>query len=99
LILAVRGMIVVQSQSLQLSGVALSAALVNPPKRSESMYFHSSLTIDPHEKVEIVLKLLESSRSQVMTWHNQAYVSTTSSLSLILLVTKLWVNAWPKTLV
>jgi len=63
------------------------------------MDFHSSLTIDPHEKVEIVLKLLESSRSQVMTWHNQAYVATTASLALILLVTKFWVSAWPKTLV
>jgi hypothetical protein len=62
------------------------------------MDFRSSLQISDDRKVEIVLKLLESSRSQIMTWHNQAYVATTASLGLVFLVTKVWMSASPETL-
>lgn len=63
------------------------------------MGFHSSLDVSNPQKVEIMLKLLESSRSQIMAWHNQAYVGTVASLGLVLFVTKVWVTALPKTLV
>ncbi len=61
------------------------------------MNFQSSLQVSNDQKVEIILKLLESSRSQIMTWHNQAYVAATASLGLILVVTNVWVRAQPKT--
>ncbi len=62
------------------------------------MDFRSHLQISNDQKVEIILKLLESSRTQIMTWHKQAYVATTASLGLIFLVTKVWVSASTKPL-
>jgi len=62
------------------------------------MDLQSNLEISNDQKVEIIQKLLESSRSQIMTWHNQAYVAASASLGLILVVTNVFLGAQKKTL-
>jgi len=58
----------------------------------------SVLNLREEDKVATVLKLLESSRAQIMTWHNQAYVAATTSLGLLLAIAKLWFDTATKTL-
>lgn len=38
------------------------------------------------------MKILESCRSQILTWHNQAYVAATASLGVFVGITKLWLD-------
>jgi hypothetical protein len=55
---------------------------------------HSSkLEIGDPQKTEIILKLLELSTSQIMTWHSQAYVAGTASVGLILVIAKKWLSS------
>ena len=51
---------------------------------------NSKLQLSETVKPEIILKLLEWSKSHIMTWHNQAYVAGTASVGLMLLITKTW---------
>lgn len=61
------------------------------------MSLQSKLEITSEKKVEIITKLLESSRAQIMTWHNQAYIAASASLGVILLATNYWITASQKT--
>jgi hypothetical protein len=63
------------------------------------MDFDSNLDVSNDRKVEIVVKLLESSRTQIMSWHNQAYVAASASLGLMLVVINVCLTARSKTLV
>jgi len=62
------------------------------------MDFHSKVNIDDNRKVDILLKLMESFRSQIMAWHDRAYVAAVGSLGLLLGVTKLWIDTENKEL-
>jgi hypothetical protein len=63
------------------------------------MDFDSKIKIDDNRKVDILLKLMESFRSQIMAWHDRAYFAAVASFGLLLGVTKLWINTkdkkWP----
>ncbi len=55
------------------------------------MDYKSRVNIEDHQ-VEIILKLMESFRSQIMAWHDRAYVAAIGSMGLILMITKLWIE-------
>jgi len=61
------------------------------------MGYQSTLDLKDKEKIDTIVKLLESARSQIMTWHNQAYIAATASLGLLLGITKLWLDTEHKT--
>src|SRR5579871_1467672 len=68
-------------------------------ERRLKMHRQSTLEIDNKNKLDTMTKLLDSSTSQIMTWHNQAYVAATASLGLLLALTKMWHDtqhkSWP----
>ncbi len=61
------------------------------------MSYQSALDMNNKDKAGTIVKLLESSTSQIMTWHNQAYVAASASLGLLLGITKLWLGTQHKT--
>lgn len=66
------------------------------------MDYDSLLVIDQGKRVDIIVSLLQSHRSQIMTWHNQAYVAATASFALLLVMAKYWLeipNKHPFTLI
>lgn len=65
----------------------------DPPSRS------SSIELSADKKVEVLLSLMESFRSQIMAWHDRAYAVATTSLGLLLFVTKQWIDAPNKNLI
>lgn len=57
------------------------------------MTLESQITIDDTEKIAILKSLMESSRSQIMFWHDRAYIAAVGSFGVLLTITKLWIDS------
>jgi hypothetical protein len=62
------------------------------------MKLKSEVNIKDEEKVDILKSLMESVRSQIMVWHDRAYIAATASFGLLLTITKLWIDTLNKTI-
>jgi hypothetical protein len=62
------------------------------------MMLKSKVKIKNEEKVDILQSLMESVRSQIMFWHDRAYIVATASFGLLLTIAKLWIDTLNKTI-
>ena len=62
------------------------------------MKVKSNVDIKDQEKVDILKSLMESVRSQIMFWHDRAYIAATASFGILLTITKLWIDTLNKTI-
>ena len=62
------------------------------------MKLESKVDIKDKEKVDILKSLMESVRSQIMFWHDRAYIAATASFGILLTITKLWIDTLNKTI-
>jgi hypothetical protein len=56
----------------------------------------SNVDIDEAGKVNVLVSLMSSCRSERTNWHNQAYIAAVSSFGLLLAVFKVWMDVGNK---
>jgi hypothetical protein len=66
------------------------------PARQQAV-FESVVDVNADRKVDILLSLMGSFRSQIMAWHDRAYLVATSSFGLLLVIAKQWLDTPNKT--
>ncbi len=62
------------------------------------MTHKGKIDIDNKQKIDILQSLMESFRSQIMFWHDRAYIAATASFALLLTIAKLWIDTLNKTI-
>lgn len=67
--------------------------------KQKQAIFESSIDLKVDHKVNTLLSLMESFRSQIMAWHDRAYVVATTSFGLLLVITKQWMDNQSKNLI